>query len=258
MKPIIQVDFKGAVQFLNRFAPYAKEAFAVALNRTAELGTRAGRDHARRVFQVRSEQALRFALPVTLPGRLRASPSRLTAIIEPERIGQIYNPFEAGGMHTRDTLGRPVAVPTSFLRKTEMTVIPRAWYPTNLGLQPVRDPKGASYYKLGRDSVKKRRTPVRRTIGGVRVLGKRGAFALDPDHGVRVDAKHAGVYIRTGPGKHDIQRLWIYREAVRRPPILQLLATIDRVTAQVWPQEAVAAFDHYKGIALRRAADSSG
>lgn len=249
MKPIIQVDFKGAVQFLNRFAPYAKQAWSVALNRTAEWGTRAGRDHAHRVFDVRSEQALRFALPVTLKGALRATPGRLVAIIEPERIGKIYGPFEAGGMHTRDSLGRPVAIPTSFLRKTEMTTIPRVWYPTNLGLQRVLDPKGTSYYKLGKDSIKKAKTPVKRTASGVRVLGKRGTFALDPDMGVRVDPRQAGVYIRTGPGKHDIQRLWIYRDSVRRPPYLQLLVTVDRATTDHWESEAVAAFDYYKKLA---------
>lgn len=250
----IRVDFKGAVQFLNRLAPYAKQAWAVALNRTAELGTKAGRDHVHQVFDVRSEQALRFALPVTLPGRLRATSERLTAIIEPERIGKIYGPYEAGGIHGRDALGRPVIIPTRYLQPTPLTLVPRAWYPTNLGLQRVRDPKGTTYYKLGKDSIKKQKSPVRRTASGVRVLGKRGTFALDPDFGVRVDPRHAGVYVRTGPGKHDIQRLWIYRDSVRRPPYLELLRTVDRTTTEHWEAEAVAAFDFYKALAMRQSA----
>lgn len=254
----IRVDISGAVAFLDRTAQYAPSAWAVALNRTAEWGTRDGREHARRVFDVRSEQALRFALPVTLPGRLRASSNRLTAIIEPERIGKIYGPFEAGAWHARDALGRPVAVPTSFLRTTPLTVIPRAWYPVNLGLQPVRGgPADTTYYRLGRGSIKQKKTPVVRTTSGVRVLGKAigpyPTFALDPSHGVNVDPKAAGVYIRTGPGKHEIQRLWIYRDQVRRPPILQLYQTVQQSTAEHWEGEAVAAFDYYRKLAEARA-----
>lgn len=252
MKATIEVDWSGAVKYLDRTAVFAKQAWAVALTRTAEWGTRDGREHAHHVFDVRSEQALRFALPVVLPSKLRATPDNLRAIIEPERIGQIYGPFEAGGIHGRDALGRPVAIPTRELRTTEMTVIPRAWYPVNLGLVPVRDPRGTSYYKLGKDSIKKRKTPVQKTASGnVRILGKRGTFALDPTFMPNVDPAHAGVYIRTGPGKHDIKRLWIYRDSVRRPPYLELLKTVDRSTAQHWESEAVTAFDFYHQLALR-------
>jgi hypothetical protein len=246
-QPVLQLDAKEVLAYFAFAGSRAPLGISIALNRTAELATARTRTRVRRVMDVRSEQALRFALPVVLPGKLRANPSNLRAIIEPERIGQIYGPFEQGEIHGADSLGRMPAIPsTGFmgLRKTEKTVIPRALYPVNLGLQPRRDASSTKiYYALGgRRSKRFSQSPARLTSGGkVQLQGKRRTFQLP-------GAMGPVIWQRFGPGPRDIRALWFLRPSVPRPALLQLYETVQNTIDDEWTNEAQAALGYVMGL----------
>ena len=244
----IKVDAREVLGMLNSLASYAPKAIAVALNRTAELATAAGRAHARTVFHVRSEQALRFALPQVLPGKLRATEKRPYAIIEPERIGKIYGPFEEGAIHGVDRLGRMPAVPTAALRPAVNALIPRTMFPTALGLQVRADASGRAYYALGKDSLKRRLTPNRIRKGGQLIkVGKRGTYEVAS----KTNPNQRLIFQRL-PGQKRGTLLWVLTPSVPRPPILKLFETVQRTVDDRWANEMGAAFEYYRKLAESR------
>lgn len=227
---VILIDERDVLRYFQQAGAQAPFGIATGLNRLGELGTAAGRDHVRKAFDVRSESALRFALPVVIPGALRATKKNLRVIIEPENIGKIYNAFELGEVHGRDRLGRYPAVPTSALRITEKTVIPRQMYPVNLGLEVRADPSGRAYYGLGKNSIKRRLTPLsRNTFGQIVKQGKLGTYEVP-------SRKNPGDRLifqrRQGPGYRGGVLLWVIKQSVPRPPILELYKTINRVVSE--------------------------
>jgi len=249
IEPVITVDARHIATFFAVAGDKAPLAISVALNRTAEWMTKAARDLTRRAVTVRSETALRFAFPVTLPSKLRATPAALRAIIEPERIGKIFTPFVEGEIHRADFLGRMPAIPsTGFLglRVTEKSVIPRSLYPVNLGLQPLRDARSSRiYYALGRGSIRQGRSPYRQTASGkVQLQGKRGTF--------QVRGRRGPVILqRFGPGRRDTRALWFLRASVPRPPVLGeaapggqgIFETMQTTFDEHWPTEMHAALE---------------
>lgn len=239
--PVLRVDDQEIVRFFANLGERAPRFIAIALNRTRDWGVLEARKHAMEAFNVRSKAALNFALPMIPPAAFRATPAKLRAIVEPERIGQVYSPFEKGEQHVRDALGRPVAVPTSALRPTEMTTIPRQWYPVNLGLQPRLDPSGTKYYALGRNSIKRRLTPYRKTATGAVVKeGKLGTYEVQSK---KNPSERLVFQRRLGPGNKGGVLIWVLKDSVPRPPILHVLQILQKNIDAHWPTEASAAIE---------------
>lgn len=241
-----------ATKFERFTAAYREQlpfAIATALNRTGEDANAALRAHIEDKFTIRVPSLLRYVAPVQLPRPNRATKQNLTVILETDRIGRLFNPFEQG-VPKSGSVERPLIVPSDALRLTKKTVIPRSLYPGNLGLTPKRDPAGTSYYALGRNSKKKKLTPFHTTGRGVtQVKGRRRTFVLDPRYNRNITPAQAGIYQRTGPGKHDIRLLWHFTERVQRPAVLEFYDTVDRT----WDARIGPNFEGAMAFALRTA-----
>lgn len=241
------VDSRQVVDFFDRIADYAPQATAVFLNRTAEWGTRIGREQAVKHFTIRSQQALLFAFPRVIPGKERASPKKLAVTIEPSRIGTVFAPFEEGEPHGPDRLGRWPAIPSTGplgVRPYPKFLIPKALFPVNLGLAPRRDASGTIYYAVGKGSRRKQKTPFRLTASGkTQMQGKRGTFQIP-------GAKGPIILQRLGPG--TTRPLWYLRPVVRRPRQLAFVASIQRAITDHLEPEMSAAFDYYARLADER------
>lgn len=240
----ILLDATKFERFTSVYRQQAPYAISVALNRTADDVNAALRLGLRQRFTIRQPGLLEHVAPTQLPAPNRATKTDLRVFLETERIGQLFNPFETGAPKFSQG-GRPLIIPSDRtgpdggapLRPSKTTVIPRSLYPANLGLTARRDPAGKPYYALGRKAIAQGKTPVHRTAGGkIQVKGKRRTFALDPRYNPAIPARIAGIYQRTGPGKHDIRLLWHYADRVRRPAILEFYATAERVwNARIGP-----------------------
>lgn len=151
------------------------------------------------------------------------------------RTARILTRHEEGGISLPTTGADPVlggrfALPTDVLRIAGRSERSR-YSLKNLGLVPIRDPEGRTYYAQGRNSIKGKLVPIRATSKGVvQIKGKRRVFALDPRY-------HRGVstllvYMRTGPKKDDLQLLYFGAPRVTISPRLFFLktarTTIDR------------------------------
>lgn len=245
-----RIDEREILGYFREVGEQAPFGIAVALNRTAELATAAGRVHAREVFQVRSEQALRYALPVTLKAPFRATKQNLRAIIEPEKIGQIYGPFEQGAWHTADRLGRLPAIPTRALRPSPKALVAKQMFPHNLGLAPRLDPKGTKYYALGRNSIRKGLTPFKVKDGKQVMEGRFGTYQVPSKRDPNVMLIFQR---RAGPGYKGGVLLWVLKPVVRRPPLLQLFQTVQRTLDTEWPKQILGAMEYAVNSAARHA-----
>lgn len=222
---VIRVDnLEKVVQAVWLHADQARYAAAEALNRTAEEVNATLRLEIPRRFTIREQALLRHLAPRQLPRHQRATKENLAATLMTAELSAILGPYEEGEPHVRGT--RPVIVPTTSLRPTKASRIGRQFYPTNLGLQPRRDPSGRSYYALGRGAIAKKLTPFKQGNRGWTITGKLGTFALDPQYHPTLSKGQAGVYQRVG-GK--LRKLWHYVDRVRRPKSLQFQQTADRI-----------------------------
>jgi len=198
--------------------PFAK---AVALNRTGEEINAALRQAIPEEFTLRFTPLLRYVAPLQLPLPDRATKDRLEMTVRTQGKGRILNPYEMGRPHT-GSVSSPVAVPTRALRFQDRTVIPRRWYPSSLGLVARKDPTGQSFFALGKNAIRNKKTPVHKTARGVtQIKGKNRTFVLDPALQRGLSPKQAGVYIRVGPSRGDIRMIWWYIMQVPRPRILR-------------------------------------
>ena len=224
---VIRADnIEKVVQAVWLHANDARYAAAEALNRTAEEVNAALRNEIPKRFTIRETALLRHLAPIQLPRHQRATKENLVATLMTAELSAILGPYEEGIPHVRGR--RPVIVPTTSLRPSKPSRIPRTLYPTNLGLQPRRDASGAMYYALGRGSLAAKRTPIKKGASGYTITGKLGTFALDPMYHPNLRPGQAGVYQRLG-GK--VRKLWHYVDKVRRPKALQFQATADRIMA---------------------------
>lgn len=247
----IQVDAKGTLAYLGDLRqnqiPFA---ISVALNRTADDANAALRGILPREFTIRDPNLVRFVAPQQLPRPNRATKQNLTALLETEGKGRILDPFEIGKPKVQKSADSPVAVPTQNIRFTKRTVIPKKWYPANLGLTPKRDAAGQSYYALGRGAIKNKATPFKRAKSGkIQVQGKLRTFVLDPRYGHDISEKGRGVYVRVGPRREDVRLIWSYRQQVQRPKILKFEDTVRRTVESRW----VANMEGALAFALRTA-----
>lgn len=245
---VVKVDAKEILGFLNTLSKQAPYAISLAMNRTAEEGNYAGRAHARASFTIRDEKVLRYTFPIPIPSVERASKTRLSIVLEPERAGALLKPFEEGLPHTYDSMGRPVAMPSygsGGIRTTKRTVIPKQLYPANLGLQPMRDPKGTTYYALGRGSKKKKLTPFV-TVGFKQVKqGRFGTYEVQSKTrpGVSYVFQRKAGPVQAGRRGAGSILLWVMKPMVRRPPVLRFVETISETINARWEANLLGAWD---------------
>lgn len=220
----------SARRYAENLAKQVRFAGAVALNRTADEINAALRERVRRQFIIRRPALLTLVAPRELPRHQRATRENLTAIVRTEGFGRIFNPFEEGEPKV-GTPTRPVAIPTEFLRPNRRQEIPKRWFPENLGLVSKLEAGGTQrYFALGKDSLKKGKTPVSVTSrGAVQIKGKHRTFVLDPRLHRGVSPQGHGVYVRIGPAREDVRMIWAYRPQVSRPSILGYHSTARAV-----------------------------
>lgn len=228
----IQVDAREVLGFFNMLSDQAPFAIAVAMNRTAEEANFAGRALARKNFTIREEKVIRYAFPIPIPVVERATKHRLSILMEPTRHGVLLEPFEEGKPHTFDRMGRPVAMPSygpGGLRTTKGTVIPKQIYPANLGLQPRRDPKGTTYYALGRNSIKKKLSPYSVAGGKTVKQGRFGTYEVQSKTrpGVSFVFQRKQGPAAPGAGSAGSVLLWVMKPMVKRPRVLNFYSTIQ-------------------------------
>lgn len=248
----VDVNVEPAVQACKALAAKLPHIIADSLNRTGDDANQGIRNHMMASFVIRNKALPRFVAPMRIPRSEQAKPGRLYVILHTEGKGRILDPFEAG---TPKVMGaNPIAVPTSNIRFTKATVIPRKWYPSNLGLTPKVSPTGQHYYALGKGAIKEGKTPFKQTKGGVtQIKGKNRTFVLDPKLHKNVSAGEHGVYVRIGSGRGDIRMIWQYRTQVRRPPNLKFKETANRIAQARWPINMRGVLDAaIRGIATAR------
>lgn len=216
-----------------------------AMNRTGEDCNAAIRHRMEQEFTVRDKRLPYFVAPQRLRPEQRANKNTLSVVLETEGSGRILNPFETGIPRVQRSALEPVAIPTQSLRFSDRTVVPRRWYPHNLGLTPRKDASGSTFFALGRNAIRDQLTPFKNTArGATQIKGKRRTFVLDPQHHRGISPKQHGVYVRIGKGPEDIRMIWRYVREVPRPPILSFRKTaIDTWNAR-WPVNFAGAFAH--------------
>lgn len=245
----IRVDAKATLGWFDAMHTEAPKAIAIAINRTAEDGLAVIWRNVKAGFTIRTLPR-NFVAPQVLPKAMRADDrkGKLWALIEPHGAGRILDPFETGEPHTRDRLGRPVAIPsTGFtgLRRTKQTVIPRKLYPANLGLQVMRDPKGTLYYATGKGAKKRGISgpkPKRGRYGTYEIQGRKGPL----------------IFQRMGPGQGNSRLLWSLQDSVPRPANLKFYAGVQEAVDQRWEANISGAFDAAVRHSDRQAARGYG
>ena len=220
-------SLKMLVDAIGNVGKQARFAAANALNRTGEeINARMRREIPSR-FTIREQKLLTYLAPVQLPKPYRATKQNLNAILQTDGLANILGPFEAGTPKV-GSAAKPIIIPTSRLRPSRKSVVPRSLYPTNLGLIARKDPSGKNYYALGRNAIRKGLTPYSSKNGVVQIKGKLGTFVLDPTIHKGISEKQWGVYQRLGG---EVRMIWRYINRVSRPSSLQFVSTAAEVMA---------------------------
>lgn len=229
-----QVDAKDVLGRLALMHEKAPQVIAVGVNRTIEDGLVAMRGLVSTRFLVRVPL---FALPPNfLPAKERATPKRLGAVLKlayeegrgslGERRASLLSQFEEGGERVGKRYPRPI--PTSALRPSPQTLIPRNVYPTALGFAGRRDASAKVTYAVRGRGAKGRGVKFRNRYFEV-------PLAAGPNRW--------GIYERTGPERGDIRMVWAYRERTRVPRRLGFYAEANRVAEGRYATNLLGAWD---------------
>lgn len=224
----ITVDASKVFGMFERLQSAAPAALALGTNRTVEEAlVEAGR----LISGKMTIREKRMLPPILLPRAWRATPQNpgaLMALGDNEGLGlrrkQVLSKFEDGGHQVAKDLARyPFMAPTSALRSSPGTVIPRSLYPRNMvGLF---NSKG-EFQGLSRTANTKTRFKKLKN-GDISVYKKQvGRFFV---MGSSSERGRWGVWERTGPGKHDIRQLWHFFQQKNVPKLLQWGETAQRI-----------------------------
>lgn len=225
---MIKVDTSEAVSFLNGlYAEQIPFAASLALNRTAKDVQDAERGELLANFVVRQPQFILGSVRIPAFSKKTDSPMQVT--IEIGDRGGFLRKFQAPGVKQALDPTTPIAIPSTNIRPSFGDLAPRSLYPKNLRLVPRRGVKGI--------------LPAQRHVtarGVVQLKGKLRTFVLDPK-------EHRGVstwavWQRTGPGKHDIRMLWVYKTRIPIPKRLDFVPVGERVVRERWPIRWAEAF----------------
>ena len=207
--------FKGLfTDVLERQVPFAT---SLAINMLAKDIVGAGNASIRQNFVVRSDW-------VSDAFVMRASDKHQTPIrarIQVKDNHALLNKFEEGGTKTAHSHDEPIAIPTSAIRPGFSGRVPLQLYPKNLRLMPRMTASGS----LG---------PKGRVMrnGMLQIQGKLRTFVIDP--ATMPGASKWGVWQRFGPGRHDIRRIWTYKQSIPIPRRLHFGETAQRTAERLW------------------------
>lgn len=250
---MLDLDLRAdeVIAFFDRYQRHFPFAGSVALNRTVEEALAAERRNISARFIVRRPG---FVLPPQqLPATWRATKDRLWAKMDiadddggkagiGARRKAILAKFEEGGRKTARDPNLPIAIPTKVLRPAPTNLVPQRLYPRNLvgRFDTLGGFRGLARTARSRASFRKGKgetTQVwRRQVGRYFVLGALGERGF-------------GIYERTGPGRQDVRRLWIFRQAIPIPARLAFEATARQVIEERFHPNMEGAFE----LALRTA-----
>lgn len=167
----------------------------------------------------------------------KAAPE-VRAFIDPER--DILAKFELGGRRIPHPFGsRTVlgswAIPVYLNATKEDGTINPSLLPSNLGLSTMRrlGKFGATEFKRARVSKRAGQSP------GLR--GKRRTFVIPP--GTSPGLPGGGIFRRVGPGRRDIEALFLLKPSVPIPPSLEFERTGKRVADEQWENHMTDALD---------------
>lgn len=222
---------KDLSDLAKRQIPFAVSSALNATAKEVQVATRAG--IARR-FTLRSS---RFVLNTVKINRGDfATKDNLRAIVTVGgsvggRRQDLLVKFEDGGVRRSSDPGRPIAIPSDYLRPTKSAVIPKGMYPKALRLISSRTASGST---LAPKTHMTRR-------GVEQIKGKRRTFVLDPRH--HRGARSWAVFQRQGPHSTDVQLLWIYKTSIKIPRKLFFKDTAAKVVRRRMVPNLIAAFD---------------
>lgn len=256
MQVSVKVDDAAVRKALSAFAMLAPEAVAEALNMTANDGQRAARANlvssltiapSRLTFMtrlVKIEKDTRSYSHQIRPIAISVEPPLTATGSERRRIVGMLERHEHGGVHLAPN--EPFFLPTKWLRPNDTALVPRAMYPSALGLSSRRGVGGE--------------TIAGGTLGAVRSLdgnkiGKRkrkqlgignvgGTFIVQTP-----DVRRSGIYQRIGPDKKDIVLLWAFRRRITIPKRISYEGSITHAVEENWPKNAQRAIN----LMLRKA-----
>ncbi len=221
----IRVDGRATISALeNLFRDQLPFATSLALNRTAKAVRAAIQESLERNFTIRRPWVLQGIVIPRFSDK-HDSPMMVSIELDPSRA--FLAKFEEGGVRA-GTPELPIAIPSTWLRPAFADLVPRSMYPKALRLMARRDVTGI--------------LPAHRHVtkrGVTQLQGKDRTFVLDQTmFGVRV----AGVYQRTGPGKHDVRLLWSFKDRIPVAARLRFHATALEAVQATWAQNYEAAF----------------
>ncbi len=222
---------------LERQLPYA---MSLAMNQVGELAMAAVRVEMRQEFTLRVP---RFDLPpVPLPRVWRATKTRLAlklAIGDTDggegwigpRRERIFRPHEGGEIRQARDAQFPLFIPTTAIRPTFSSLVPRQLYPTNLRLVPRRLPDNTTLPALRRGKVvtlagAKISNRARRKLG---LEGVGGTFTINGP-----DGRPIGIFQRTGAGRRDLRMIWLAKQKITIKPRLNYFRTLREVWELRW------------------------
>jgi hypothetical protein len=237
---------QAAARIAARLARNSQFAAMKATNQLLDLAQQDVRAGIRARFHVTQDRFINnlvkrrkddFATKTNLVGRLRIEGPGQDDF--KRRAASVLTRHEVGGVSLPKTAGDPILAGRFALRTDVLRVSPRdrKYSLPNLGLVPIRDPNGQTFYAGGKRSRSRKVGPLRTTARGViQIKGKRRVFALDPRYHIGVS--RLLIYERTGPHKTDLQLLYFGTPRYKITPRLQFLqtarATITRRRADVY------------------------
>lgn len=240
--------------FAKRQVPYAA---SVMLNRTAEDVLAGARQQIQSRMTVRSPG---FILPpVQLPAKQRATRQRLFVEVSlgyidgnkhdiGKRREKILRKFESGGTKSAQDPQFPIAIPTTAIRRSFGDLVPSSLYPTNLRLAPMKIGAGEIIPGLRRGKVR----ALDGTLIGKRARRQRGLEGIGGTFTINdASGNPIGVFqrIARGEGKESRRMLWVYKQRIRIPDLLDFFALAD----EVMRERAMVNWEGALALALRTA-----
>jgi hypothetical protein len=210
-----------------------------SVNQMAKLAQEAVRQHVKSDFVLRKASFVLNTVKIThFSDKRDADIYAEIRIQNPEgdKRDPVLARFEDGTQKTSFDPTMPLAIPTPAIRPAFADLVPLALYPKNLRIVERRDVVGTMPAK------------VHVTKAGVtQIKGKLRTFVLDPKEHFGV--QRWGVFQRTGPGRHDVRMIWLFKSKEPIPARLAFAVTIKGAVAREW--QAVA--DQKLAAAMRSA-----
>lgn len=218
----------------------APDAIAEAINATANDGQRAARKNIVSSLTIAPSRIQFMTRLVKIEKYTRSSGSNIQPIAitveapglslgkERDRIVSMLERHERGGVHIAPN--EPFFIPTKALRSGDTDLVPRAMYPSFLGLADRRGVAGETIPGGRRGAV--------RTFLGSKISNKGRRTAGLKGLGGTFLVPNVGIFQRIGTGQRDVRMIWSFRRRISIPPRLEYVLTIKNTVREEWPKNA--------------------